>query len=77
MDLSEANVHSFIVRVWLEEEASESRGAIWRGYITHVPSGERRYIEQLSDLHTFIMPYLEAMGVRFNRDEDTFGQPPE
>jgi len=70
MDLSESDVHSFIVRIWLEEEASETQGAIWRGYVTHVPSGERRYIKQLSDLNTFIIPYLEAMGVRFNAGWD-------
>ena len=70
MDLPEANVHSFIVRIWLEEEASETGRAIWRGYVTHVPSGERRYIKRLSDLNTFIIPYLEAMGVRFTEGGD-------
>lgn len=77
MDLSEANVHSFVVRIWLEEEESEIQEAIWRGHVTHVPSGERRYIKRLSELNTFIIPYLEAMGVRFNRDEDASGQPSE
>ena len=70
MDLPEASIHSFVVRIWLEEEASETQGAVWRGHITHIPSGERRYIQQLGDLHVFITPYLEAMGVQLGTGED-------
>jgi hypothetical protein len=62
--LSESDVHSFIVKLWIEE-ASERKGtANWRGYITHVPGGERHSLKDLSEITAFIMPYLEAMGVR-------------
>ena len=70
MDLPEAGIHSFVIRVWLEEEASEAQDAIWRGHITHIPSGERRYIQQLRDVNGFIAPYLEAMGVRLGRGDE-------
>ena len=70
MDLPEAGIHSFVVRIWLEEEASEAQDAVWRGHITHIPSGERRYIQQLRDLHVFITPYLEAMGVRSGTEDE-------
>ena len=30
MDLPEASTHAFIVRLWLEEAASEDREAVWR-----------------------------------------------
>ena len=63
MDLPEANTHSFIVRIWLEEVASATRGAKWRGHITHVPSGTRHYLKGLDDIIDFIVPYLETMGV--------------
>jgi hypothetical protein len=37
--------------LWLEER-------IWHGQITHVPSGERRYLKDLHDIVTFIKPYI-------------------
>lgn len=67
MDPFEVGAHSFIVRIWLEEEASGNRDAVWRGQVTHVPSGTQRYVKQLDDLHAFIIPYLEAMGVQVRK----------
>ena len=64
MDEFEANTHPFIVRIWLEETAHEAGRATWRGHITHVPSGERRYLKSLEDIAVFIAPYLEGMGVK-------------
>jgi hypothetical protein len=63
LDMFEANTHPFIVKVWLEETAAEAGRAKWRGYITHVPSGERRYVEHLEEIDAFIAFYLEEMGV--------------
>jgi hypothetical protein len=63
--LSEYAPHSFIVKVWLEETAEEAGRATWRGHITHVPSGERRYIQDLDQIRNFVALYLEEMGVRF------------
>ena len=65
-DLPESNTHSFIVKIWLEETLEEDGRATWRGHITHVPSGERRYFKQLDDLLAFIVPYLRKMGVNFH-----------
>jgi hypothetical protein len=66
MDLSETYIHSFIVRIWIEETAEEVSRAVWRGHITHIPSGERRYVEDLDAIVVFIAPYLEAIGVKFD-----------
>lgn len=63
IDLLESNTHSFIVKVWLEETVGEAGVATWRGHITHVPSGERRYVKELDDIAAFILPYLTGMGV--------------
>jgi hypothetical protein len=60
---AEFNVHSFIVKVWLEEDATKNSGSIWRGHITHVPSGEKRYLKSLGEIAVFIEPYLKAMGI--------------
>jgi hypothetical protein len=64
-DLIEPYVHSFIVKVWVEEPARGSDSANWRGHVTHVPGGERRYLKDLSDIIDFITPYLEQLGFRF------------
>jgi hypothetical protein len=66
-DSFESVTHSFIVRIWLEQD-DEVR---WRGHITHVPGEERRYVERLSDITDFIAPYVEGMqhdrGGRFRK----------
>jgi len=65
---AEFSVHSFIVKVWLEEDATVSN-RIWRGHITHVPSGEKRYLKNLGEITAFIEPYLKATGIRFGLNE--------
>ena len=64
MDIAEDHTHSFIIKIWLEESVEETGRAIWRGRITHVPSGKRQYIQHLDEIGAFIAPYVEAMGVR-------------
>ena len=61
----EPDTQSFVVKVWLEETVEEEGRAKWRGHVTHVTSGERQYLESLSGIATFIIPYLERWGVRF------------
>lgn len=60
MDLSESQVHSFIVKLWLESVAEEAGRAVWHGHITHVPGGERRSFRDLDEIRHFIEPYLGA-----------------
>ena len=62
----EANTHSFVVRVWLEETVETDGRAVWRGHITHVITREKRYLEDLESIIIFIVPYLEAMGVEIS-----------
>ena len=66
MDIAslEATSQPFFVRIWLEEGANGAHPATWRGHITHVPSGTRRYLQDLDEIVTFIMPYLEAIGIQ-------------
>jgi hypothetical protein len=65
MDSIEATSHPFIVRIWLEETPEEAGKAVWRGHITHVPSGDRCYFENLDTMSAFVGLHLERMGVRF------------
>ena len=64
MQSSEPTIHSFIVKIWIEEMSCEDGEASWRGHITHVPSEERRYISRMGDIYIFLAPYLEKMGIR-------------
>ncbi|MCP4428739.1 MAG: hypothetical protein GY803_30000 [Chloroflexi bacterium] len=59
MDQIESSAHSFIIKVWREENDRPA----WRGHITHVPSGERRYLQELNGIIAFIIPYLREMGI--------------
>ena len=60
----EDNTHSFILKVWREGAAEGSRCATWRGHITHVPSGERRYLKDVDDITLFVASYLEEMDAK-------------
>jgi hypothetical protein len=63
-ELPDSDVHSFIIKLWLEESSEETGSITWHGYITHVPSGQRRYLKDLDGIIAFVAPYLEAVGVK-------------
>jgi 16S rRNA A1518/A1519 N6-dimethyltransferase RsmA/KsgA/DIM1 with predicted DNA glycosylase/AP lyase activity len=63
----EPNVHSFVIKLQLEEIDERERKTVWRGYITHVPSGERRYVKDLSGITSFIEQCLAATGAQVNQ----------
>jgi hypothetical protein len=64
MERSGPAPQSFIVKIWIEETAEESGQAKWRGHITHVPSGNRCYLNSMDDIIAFVSPYLENMGAK-------------
>jgi hypothetical protein len=68
MEQIEPAAQSFIIKIWLEESLAEAGRAVWRGHITHVPTGERRYVQDLPAIALFIRPYLEKMGAKFGPD---------
>lgn len=57
----EDNTHAFIVRVWLEPREIDGATPEWRGVIEHVPSGERRYLKDLSEAEMFIAACLKVI----------------
>ena len=59
MGIPETAIHSFVVRIWLEEMVEETGQLRWRGHITHVPSNQRQYIEDLDEIKQFIARYLQ------------------
>lgn len=64
MDQLDLYAHSFIVRIWREQTGERPDQGIWRGHITHVPSGRRRYLRSLDDIVVFIIDYIEPMNVK-------------
>ena len=50
--------HSFVIRIWLEDIGSDDAPMLWRGYIAHVLEHERYHFQDLSDIITFMTPYL-------------------
>ena len=65
MDKPPSTVQSFIVKLWLDEFGDEMGRDVWRGHITHVPDGQRRYLKRLSDIDDFIRDY--RIELRFER----------
>ena len=53
--------HSFIIRIWLEEIVEDGQHR-WRGHITHVPSGRRRYFVDVDEISRFIASYMTLLG---------------
>lgn len=47
--------HLFVLRMWREEGG---RDAAWRGCIDHIPTSQRIYFANLSDLTDFIQLHL-------------------
>lgn len=54
-----ANIHSFVVRLWLEKLANGDCLTVWRGHITHIPGGERSFITDISSVPDLIQPFLQ------------------
>ena len=67
MDLNEPAIFSVIVKIWLEEVATETGQTAWRGRVTHVPSNERRYVQSLEEITEFIARHLEDAGIKIEK----------
>jgi len=70
MELPENSIHSFVIKIWLEESAAEAGRARWRGHISHVATGQRHHVQSLGDLPAFVAPYLRQMGVEIDVARD-------
>lgn len=66
MEEPELERQSFVVTIWLEDGEGGVGVPTWRGRVTHVPSGERRYLSRLEDIADFVRPYLLRMGVNLS-----------
>jgi hypothetical protein len=60
----ESDVHSFVIKIWLDDKNIRRGTITWRGHITHVADARRQYVQRLVNIVTFILPYLQEMGVQ-------------
>ncbi len=63
IDSHEVRIQSFVIKVSLEDDGTDELGA-WHGRITHVPSGESRYVTNMEQITSFIREYLPQTGAR-------------
>ena len=68
MDFAESTPHSFIIKLWLEDAGGKRKRTVWRGYITHVPTGARRYLKSFSDITDFVKEYLNGSDARIGSE---------
>lgn len=59
MDEGEIEAQSFVIKVWLEEIDSATGRQVWRGRVTHVPSGEQYAFTDLAMLVGILAAYVE------------------
>lgn len=62
MGLLEDSTQVFIVRLWFETRELEDAPLAWRGVVEHVPTGQRRYFADLTELTVFVGSFLEDSG---------------
>jgi hypothetical protein len=67
MALLEDNTQVFMVRIWLETREIEDAPLAWRGVIEHVPSRQRRYFSELSEVTKFVGSFLGKLANRSDR----------
>ncbi len=59
-EADEQTIHSFIVRVWVEEMDESSQHPLYRGQVVCLPKGERYYFKQLDEILTIIQSTIET-----------------
>ena len=58
----ESNAETFVVRIWMEATGGDGDPRAWRGHVTHVMSGERRYVQSFDAIAAFITGHLRWPG---------------
>lgn len=56
------NMHSFVLRFWLEPREIQDAEPEWRGEVVLVASGKRVYFRSLEDLKKILAFHLPGMG---------------
>lgn len=54
------HTHTFIVRLWRESREGADAARRWRGSVEAVPSGERRFVDNLAQILEVIGAFLNG-----------------
>jgi hypothetical protein len=52
------DAYTFVLRLWIEEDATDGRPLRWRGHITNVLDGRRRSVQSFHQVNRFIAEYI-------------------
>lgn len=61
MEPVELVTQSFIIKIWSDEQNGMAEQRVWQGEITHVMTGETYSLENIADIKTFMMPFLQEL----------------
>ena len=56
------DAQAFLVRIWVEEPEAEGADAVWRGHVTKLPDGDRRYVDSIEGICGVIADLLQMEG---------------
>jgi hypothetical protein len=59
-DQADLVIHSFVIRIWFDDANQGAGAPVWRGQITHIPGGERRYFNDIAEIPILIGQHLNA-----------------
>jgi hypothetical protein len=52
-------LHSFVLKIWLEDKQGEEGPLLWRGHIVHVGSAAEKYVKSVEEAIDFIHEQLK------------------
>jgi hypothetical protein len=58
MSRFEKEGHSFLIRIWKENRDNPLQAGIWRGWVQHVQSDDKKYFQSTDDIANIINGYL-------------------
>lgn len=56
----EQHAHSFVVRIWQEQQEGRPAGENWRGWVKHVQTERLHYFAKVAEIDTIINHYLDV-----------------
>jgi hypothetical protein len=61
----DVETQSFLVRIW-REAGTQPGEYFWRGHVTEVRHGKRKYVKNFEEIALFIANFLPQLGVQLN-----------
>lgn len=65
MTFFEAEAHSFVLRIWLENRDDPHQPGEWRGWVDHVQSGRRFHFREFEDIGRIINTIVDPVEQAF------------